>query len=167
LSGSHDVKLESQQASGNRTSKLPCNYLFALLLALMPPVASAADGVQAVFVKTTCAGKISSAVLSSLRREISASPKYRLALTLDDDGQMDIVFVIQMKCSERESVAGIASVFGQAKCVGVKTCHLVVDGLSLRSDLCDSNAAAECGRALFKALEDYRSNPLSPRLKLH
>jgi hypothetical protein len=60
------LKLESQQTPRNRASKLPCNYLFALLLALMPPVASAADGVKAVFIKTTCAGKISSVLLSNV-----------------------------------------------------------------------------------------------------
>lgn len=161
------LRLESRKTLRKLVSKLPRNYLFALLLVLAPPLASAADGVQAVFIKTTCAGKISSAVLSSLRSEISASPKYRLALTLDDEGAMDTVLAVHMKCSEHESVAGIASVFGEAKCVTVKNCHLVVDGLSLRSDLCDSDAAAECGRVLFKALEDYMSNPLTPRLKLH
>ena len=31
------LKLESQQTLRNLVSKLPCNYLFALLLALMPP----------------------------------------------------------------------------------------------------------------------------------
>jgi hypothetical protein len=161
------LKPECQQTLRDRVSKLPCNYLFALLLALTPPLASAADGVQAVFIKTTCAGKISSVVLSSLRNEIGASPKYRLTDTLDDNGQMDIVLTIHMKCSERESVTGIASVFGQAKCFSKKDCHLVADGSSLRSDLCDSSAAAECGRELFKAFDDYMSSPLAPRLKMH
>ncbi len=161
------LELKSQQTSRNRASKLPCNYLFALLLALMPPVASAADGVKAVFIKTTCAGKISSVLLSSLRNQIGASLKYRLTDTLDDDGQMDAVFTIYMNCSERESVIGVASVFGQARCFSKTACHLVADGSSLRSDLCDSNAVAECGRSLFKVFEDYASNPRAPKLKVN
>jgi hypothetical protein len=125
------------------------------------------DGAKATFIKTNCAGKISSVLLSSLRNEIGASLKYRLTDTLDDDGQMDTVFTIYMTCSERESVTGIASVFGQAKCFSKTECHLVADGSSLRSDLCDSTAATECGRSLFKVFEDYTSNPRAPKLKVN
>jgi hypothetical protein len=143
------------------------NYLLALLLVLMPSMASATDGVKPVFIKSTCTGKISSIMLSSLRNEIGRSVNYHLTETMDDNGQMDAVFTIFMKCSERESVIGVASVFGQAKCVSKTICHVVADGSSLRSDLCDSSAAAECGRELFETFEDYANNPLSPRLKVH
>jgi hypothetical protein len=161
------LKRESHRTAIHSVPKLHVSYLLALLLLFMPQIASAADGVEGVFIKTTCDGKISSAILSSLRREISASPKYRLALTLDDGGQMDIVLAIHIACSERENLAGVASIFGQAKCDGPKTCHLVVDGLSLRSDVCDSSAAAECGRSLFKAFEDYMNSPLAPKPKFN
>jgi hypothetical protein len=148
-------------------SKLRGHCLVILLATLMPPVAYAADGAKAVFIKTNCAGKISSVLLSSVRNEIGASIKYRLTDTLDDDGQMDTVFTIYMMCSERESVTGIASVLGQAKCFSKTDCRLVADGSSLRSDLCDSKAAAECGRSLFKAFEDYTNNPRAPKLKVN
>jgi hypothetical protein len=72
-----------------------------------------------------------------------------------------------MKCTERTNIAAVATVFGAAKCFSVKNCHLTIDGSSLRSDLCDSSASAECGRVLFKAFDDYTSNPVSPPLKLN
>ncbi len=131
-----------------------------------PSVAIATDSGKAVFIKTTCNGEISSQLLSSLKSAIGASPKYRVVHTMDDDGRMDVVLTIIMKCSEHNSITGVASVFGQAKCFSRTDCHVVVDGSSLRSDLCDSNAAAACGRVLFKAFDDYMSNPLGPKLKV-
>lgn len=80
--------------------------------------------------------------------------------------RMDGVLTADMKCTERDDVAAVATAYGEAKCFSSKNCHLAVDGTSLRPDLCDSKAAAECGRALFKAFDDYVSNPLGPPLKL-
>jgi hypothetical protein len=79
---------------------------------------------------------------------------------------MDVVLTIDVKCAEREDVAAVATVYGKAKCFSPTNCHLAIDGSSMRSDLCDSKAAAECGRTLFRAFDDYVTNPLGPPLKL-
>lgn len=119
-----------------------------------------------VFIRATCSDKISSAVLSSLREELSRSQRYRLVHTLTDEGQMDKVLTIEMNCAERHSVAAIATVYGKAKCFGSKNCHLSVDGSSIRSDICESNNALVCGRELSQAFDSYASNPLSPKTHL-
>jgi hypothetical protein len=51
--------------------------------------------------------------------------------------------------------AAIATTYGKGKCFPGAYCHGVVDGSSLKSALCDSNATAECGRSLFKNFDDY------------
>jgi len=130
-------------------------------------VANAADVRKPVFAKGACLGKISSDMLSSLKKEIHNSQKYRLVRDLSDEGQMDVVLTIDINCAERNSVAAIATVFGRAKCFSLNNCHIAIDGSSIRSDLCDSNAVAECGQALFKALDDYVNNPIRPSLKLY
>ena len=94
------------------------------------------------------------------------SQKYRLARNLADGDQMGVVLTINMNCTERTTIAAVASAYGLAKCFGEKNCHLSIDGNSVRSDLCDSNAAADCGRALFKAFDDYASTPIRLPLKL-
>ena len=148
--------------------RLSCGILLLTLLPLVFSIGSdaAAEPLRPVFIKTNCEGKISSAVLSSLRGEFGSSQKYRLARTLTDDGQMDVVLTINMNCTERSSVLAVATAYGRAKCFGITNCHLSIDGSSLRSDLCDSKAAAECGRALFKSFDEYMSNPIEPPLKL-
>lgn len=143
--------------------------LSLVLFFIFAPLAKASgENQRPVFIKTVCDGKISSAVLSSLRNEISTSQKYRTARNLADGGPTDVVLTINMKCTERNDIAGIALVFGQARCFSTTNCHLAIDGSSIMSNLCDSKSAAECGRALFKSFDDYASDPLGPsRLKLH
>jgi len=148
---------------------LSCGLMTLMLLApLTSPSVSAAEGdLRPVFIRaTTCDGKISSAVLSGLREDIGRSQKYRLTRGLSDEGKMDVVLTINIDCAERDNIAAVATVYGQAKCFGAKNCHHTVDGSSIRSGLCDSNAAAECGRALFKAFDLYMTNPFGPPLKL-
>ena len=140
--------------------------IFTVLLSLTPFAAEAAETARPVFIKTTCDGKITSTVLSKLRDEISASPRYRLVHNLTDEGQMDVVLSIYMNCTERSDVAAIAFAFGQAKCFSSTNCHLAVDGSTIKPALCELNAAAECGRALFKAFDDYMSNPIRAPLRL-
>jgi hypothetical protein len=138
-----------------------------LILMLFTLVSLAANGAKSpspVFVKAACDGKISSAVISTLREEIGNSQKYRLVRTVADNGQMDVVLTIEVNCTERNKLAAIATIFGRAKCFGVKNCHLAIDGSSLRSDLCDSDGVTECVRTLFRAFDDNVSNPLAPPL---
>jgi hypothetical protein len=141
-------------------------YLFFFSLLSLVSTACNAQSPSSVFVKTACDGKISSALLASLRDAISNSQKYRLMRTLADDGQMDIVLTINMHCTERNNSAAVATVFGKAKCLSTTNCHLAIDGSSLKSSLCDADVAAECGRTLFKLFDDYVSNPLKPPLTL-
>jgi hypothetical protein len=129
-------------------------------------VARAADVQKPVFVKGTCLDPISSGVLTSLKDEIRKSQKYRWAQNLGDGDQMGVVFTINMSCTESKNVAAIATVFGAAKCLSATNCHHAIDGSSTRADLCDANTAAECGQALFKAFDDYITNPIKPQLKL-
>jgi hypothetical protein len=136
------------------------------LLAIVSLEANAAERPRSVFIHATCDGKISSVVLSSLRQVIGTSQKYQVLRTLDDVSRMNVVLTLYMNCTEHYDIAAIAFVYGQAKCLSSQNCHLAVDGTSVRSALCDSKAAAECGRALFKAFDDYMSNPSGPPLKL-
>jgi hypothetical protein len=141
-----------------------------LILALLPVVSlmlvHAADTSKPIFVHAKCDGEKSAVVLLSLQREISSSPRYRLVHTLAEDGQMDQVLTINMTCTERAGMAAVATAYGQAKCFSAKNCHLAIDGASLRADFCDSDPS-ECGRLLFKAFDDYASNPLKPSLKVY
>lgn len=141
--------------------------ILTLFLSLAASPVCVAQSSRPVFIKTTCDGKISSAVLSALKSEIGRSQKYRMVHTLDDDGQMDNVFTINLKCTENTNSVAIALIFGEAKCLGDKNCHLAIDASSLHSELCESEAPAECGRALFKTFDEYASNPLSPHLRLN
>ena len=133
--------------------------ILILLFPLTSFAASAAAEPRPVYIKADCDEKISSAVLSFFSEGIRNSQKYRLAPTLTDDGRMDVVATINMSCTERNYIASVAIAYGRAKCFSATNCHLSIDGSSIRSTLCDSNAAAECGRELFKAFDDYISRP--------
>jgi hypothetical protein len=110
-------------------------YVLILLVPLACVAAVAADSSSPVFIKSACDSKISAVALSSLKSEIITSQKYRLASNLSDNGQMDSVLTINMICTERNDVAGIATAFGRAKCFDTANCHLTIDGSSLSSVL--------------------------------
>jgi hypothetical protein len=141
--------------------------IMVFLFTLASLIANAANGPKPVFIKAACLGRSSSAVLSSFREEVRSSQKYQLVPDLSDNGLMDVVLTIDMNCTERNDIAAVATVFGMAKCFGAKNCNLKIDGSSLRSDLCDSNGATECGRTLFKTFDTYTGNPLGPPLRLN
>jgi len=94
-------------------------------------------------------------VLSSLKDAITASGKYRLVFGLDDDGKLDVVHTIYMKCVENNDVTAVATQYGVAKCRNSRECGSVNDGESLNVSLCNANLSADCGRALFKAFDYY------------
>jgi hypothetical protein len=112
-----------------------------------------------IFIRAKCDGNISSIVLSSLRGTTNASPNYRLVLSLDDNGRLDIVQTIYMTCVENKDVTAIATQFGIAKCKSATVCHSVIDGMSLNATLCNANLSADCGRALFKVFDAYINRP--------
>jgi hypothetical protein len=137
-----------------------------VLFTLVPVAASAAESPQSVYIHADCEGKVSSAVVSSFTENIRASQKYHQVPSLDDEGRRGIVMTIYMACAERNDVIGVASSYGWAKCYGDKECHLSLDGSSIRSVLCDAKAAAECGRTLFRVLEDFIKNAEPSTFKL-
>ena len=133
--------------------------------------ASASDVPKSsVFVKAACEGKLSSAVLATLKEEIGNSPKFHLVPNLTDEGRMGELLTIALACSERADVIAVATTYGKAKCFPGAYCHQAADGSSLKVSLCDSNAIAECGKALFKTFDDYAghmNSPGAPQLQLH
>jgi hypothetical protein len=131
------------------------NRLLLIFLTTTSVSAYAADSKQPVFVRTQCDKKLSSIVLSSLKEAITASGKYRLVSSLDDEGKLDLVHTIYMTCAENNDVTAIATQYGIAKCRSSKECGSVNDGDSLNVSLCNANLSADCGRALFKAFDYY------------
>jgi len=129
-----------------------------LFVTLTSLVARAEQGPRPIFVKATCDGKSPSTLLSSFKEAISTSQKYQVVPTLDDNGRMDVVIVVEMSCVERNNIVAVASAYGLAKCFGPKNCHSTLDGTSLSALLCDPNGEAVCGRELFKGLEYYLAN---------
>jgi hypothetical protein len=129
-----------------------------LTVTLISLGAHAEQGPRPIFIKATCDGTIPSNLLASFKEAISASQKYQLVPTLDDNGRMDVVIVVEMSCVERNKIVAVASAFGLAKCFGPKNCHSTLDGTSLSALLCDPNGEVVCGRELFKGLEYYLAN---------
>jgi hypothetical protein len=136
--------------------KRPVLILFVVLSSL---AAYAADGPKPLFIRARCDGKLSSVVLSSLKEAVSASQKYQLVISLDDNGHLDTVQTIYMTCVENNEVTAVATQFGIARCRSTTVCHSVIDGLSLNAALCNANLSADCGRALFKAFDAYINRP--------
>ncbi len=137
-----------------------------LLFTLVPVAASAAESPQSVYIHADCDGKVPSAVVSSFTEAIHASQKYHQVPSLDDEGRRGIVMTIYLACAEHNDVIGVASSYGWAKCYSEKECHLSLDGGSIRSVLCDAKAASECGRTLFKVMEDFIKNAEPSTFKL-
>jgi hypothetical protein len=143
------------------------HVILTLSFTLATLAANAADSPKSsVFIHAACEGKLSSAVVASLKEQISASPKYHLVPNLTDEGRLGVVLTLSMSCTERTDVVAVATTYGKAKCFAGAYCHEAVDGRSLKSALCDSNAIVECGRALFKAFDDYASTPNGSQLQL-
>ena len=137
--------------------------LILILLLGLTSLAAEAESSQGVFVRAQCDGKIASAVLSSFKEAIRDSQKYQLVPNLKNEGRLGKVLAIYMVCTERTDFASIATTYGQGKCIASTNCGVTVDGSSLKVAICDSYAAADCGRALFKKFDDYMSNPIAPR----
>jgi hypothetical protein len=141
--------------------------ILIFLFTLTSWAASARENSKPVFIHAACDGKISLAVLSSFREAIHTSQKYELVPTLDDNGRMDVIVTIYVNCAERNDTAALATIYGIGRCFANENCRTLVDGISIRSNLCDSNGITECGRAIFKTFDDYMSSPLGPPLRLN
>ncbi len=137
-----------------------------LVLTFASLAANAVENPTPLFIRAACDGKISSVVLSSFKEEVRTSTRYQLVPTLDDNGRKDKVLTIYMSCAERSDVVAVATNYGWAHCYSSRDCRGTVDGNSIKSALCNVGAAAECGRGLFKAFDDYVSGPRPP-LKLN
>src|SRR5271169_293548 len=91
-----------------------CRTVWILMMfTLLSLAAKAAESPRPVLVKAVCDSPISSAVISNLRAEISNSQKYRLVRDASDNGEMDVVLTIEVKCTERNKFAAIATIFGR------------------------------------------------------
>ena len=121
--------------------------------------ARAQTGQKPLFVMAKCDGKLSSVVLSAFKDAATASQKYYLISTLNDNGRLDVVQTIHLTCTENKDVTAIATQFGIAKCQSTTVCHSVIDGLSLNVALCNANLSVDCGRAIFKAFDTYINRP--------
>lgn len=84
---------------------------------------------------------------------ISTSQRYELVPNLSDNGKMDAVLIIQMTCGESRNAVSVGSIYGMAKCFGLKNCHLSLDGHTFNALTCDPNGEAVCGKELFKEFE--------------
>ena len=143
-----------------------------LMLVLLTSLTGYAVNVpKHVFIRaSSCDGKIPSAVLTSFREEIRASKGYQLATSMTDDGGLGVVLTVYMNCAELTGqgnfgIASIATIYGQGRCV-LGSCYVTSNEFTLRSALCGSNVALDCGRDLFRNLDDYWSGPNSPPLQL-
>jgi hypothetical protein len=123
--------------------------------------AQTSGGPKPVFIHANCDGK-TAAVVGSLKDQIVASRKYVMTPTLDDNGKMDEVFEVYMRCAQRDDIVAVATSYGKGRCLSTNKCGSVVDGSSIRSALCDASAAADCGRTLFEAFDGYMSSPRLP-----
>jgi len=90
--------------------------ILVLFLTTASLSAYAADTTQPVFVRARCDKKLSSIVISALKEAITASGKYRLVSSLDDEGKLDLVHTIYMTCAENNDISAVATQYGIGKC---------------------------------------------------
>jgi hypothetical protein len=122
----------------------------------------AEENQRSVFVRVQCDGKLASKVHSSFVEAMQTSQKYHLVQSLENEGRLGSVFAIYMVCTERSEFAAVATTYGLGECAPNGKCAVKIDGSSLKLALCDSYAAADCGRALFKRFDEYISNTNRP-----
>jgi hypothetical protein len=145
----------------------------AVILPLLLSISAACHSVEVpkrVFVKAGCPGPVSSTVLASFREAVRASSGYQLTTSLADDGGIGAVLTIYMVCTDiaddqNSDIAAVAAIYGQGRCV-LGSCHTNSFESTLKSLLCGSKTATECGKLLFRNFDDYWSGPNSPPLKL-
>ena len=140
--------------------------ILMLLLLSASLAGHAVETPKHVFIKASCNGTIPAAMLAAFREEIRASNGYQLAASLTDDGGLGTVLTVYMTCTEitgegNSGIAAIATIYGQGRCL-FGSCHVSSNESTLRSVLCGSNNATECGRMLFRDFDNYSSGPNSP-----
>jgi hypothetical protein len=137
--------------------------ILILIVALAPVADLGAQNTRSVFISAQCEGKSSSAVLTSFKKAIQTSQKFRVVPTMEDEGRFGVVLAVYIVCAERPDFTAVATTYGQGRCAAANSCGVMVEGVSLKLAVCESSAAANCGRALFAAFDDYVSKPAAPR----
>ncbi|HKT88527.1 MAG TPA: hypothetical protein VJQ59_08840 [Candidatus Sulfotelmatobacter sp.] len=131
-----------------------------LLITLISPAAQAAQGAQAadgvapVFLKTNCILKSGSVILSAFKDALQNSKKYELVSDLSDKGKMDVVITLKMICVEDKGYVAVASVYGLAKCFGLKNCHVSVNDSTMNALLSEPGDETRSGTNLFKGFDE-------------
>lgn len=144
--------------------------IILLLFLIASATCHAVETPKHVFIKASCEGKVSSAVIMSFREAIRASNGYQLTKSFLDDGGVGAVLTVYMTCTDisddqASDIAAVAAIYGQSRCV-LGSCRVTSYESTLKSLLCGSNTATECGKALFRDFDEYWSGPNSPPLKL-
>jgi hypothetical protein len=105
-----------------------------------------------VFVKATCDAKPSTVLLSFLEEALQTSNRYELVANLGDNGKMDVVLTVNMVCAERDSLIGVASVYGMVKCFGPENAITSIDGSSEHAHVRSQRGSA-MGERTFQEFE--------------
>jgi len=146
----------TQTASLNSLPSVPPDQRQAQPQA-QPSIPLVASGIRPVFIAfpkpATCDGKLSSVLLSSFKEALSTSQRHELIRDLSDNGKMDTVLIVQMSCEERNNSVSVTSIYGEAKCFGLRNCHAALDPRTGNVLSCDPNGEPICGKELFKEFE--------------
>jgi hypothetical protein len=122
--------------------------------------AAAEPGAKFIFVTDDCSAPLGSEVVASFKQEVLASPHYRLAKDMMDDGGYRAVITIRITCSEKASPASertvaVASIIGFGACNTSVNCTNSLEFPTLRASLCGGAEVAKCGKDLFISLDTY------------
>ena len=123
-------------------------------IALSSLAAHASDQLKPVFLMTNCTLKSGSVILSAFKEALQSSKKYELVPDLSDKGKMDVVITVRMICVEDKGNVAVASVYGLAKCFGVRNCHVSVRDTTLNALLSEPGMETQSGVNLFKGFDE-------------
>lgn len=115
--------------------------------------------VKPLFVKAKCDGPLLAEVLNSFKQSITDSKHYVIMSRLDEYGLNKTSAYVSMICTERGGTVAVASVFGEAHCLGTNDCRAGIDGRSLGVTLCEGKAASECGEQLYVRFIEWTQSP--------
>jgi hypothetical protein len=113
----------------------------------------APDQLKPVFLISNCVLKSGSVILSAFKEALQNSKKYELVPDLSDKGKMDVVITVKMICVEDKGNVAIASIYGLAKCFGLKNCHVSINDSTLNALLSEPGIETQSGINLFKGFD--------------
>jgi len=67
---------------------------------------------------------------------------------------MDVVITVRMICVEDKGNVAVASIYGLAKCLGPKNCHLSVNDSTMNALLSEPGMETQSGTNLFKVFDE-------------